>query len=321
MVTGITGQDGRWLSVLLKDKGYEVVGLAPLGRPSFTTEDFPELETVKIERVDYFNTSNIESLIEKYQPREFYNLASVSSVRESFSNPIETLRINAHFTTLLLEVLRGFPNVRFYQASSSEMFGGQLDQPMSEKSSFQPRSPYAVSKLLAHEAAILYRQTYGMHISCGILFNHESRLRSTRFVSRKITQGVAKIVLGKSETLSLGSLTPIRDWGAAEDYVEAMWLMLQQDLPDDYIIATGEPRSVLDFATIALKAAGLSDDPATLISTDKSLVRTVEIDAIWGDASKAKEKLGWQPKISFEDLVADMIKCDLSVEETQTDSG
>ena len=194
------------------------------------------------------------------------------------------------------------------------MFGGQLDQPMSEKSSFRPRSPYAVSKVLAHEAAVLYRQTYGMHISCGILFNHESRLRTTRFVSRKITQGVAKISLGQSKTLSLGSLTPIRDWGAAEDYVEAMWLMLQQDLPDDYIIATGEPRSVLDFATIALKAAGLSDDPATLISTDRSLVRNVEIDAIWGDASKAKEKLGWQPKISFEDLVADMIKYDLGLE-------
>ena len=316
MVTGITGQDGRWLSVLLKEKGYEVVGLVPLERPPFTKEDFPELETIKIERVDYFNTSSIKSLIEKYQPQEFYNLASVSSVRESFHNPIETLRINAYFVTLLLEVLRGFPKVRFYQASSSEMFGGQLDQPMSEKSSFQPTSPYAMSKVLAHEAAVLYRQTYEMHISCGILFNHESRLRSTRFVSRKITQGVAKISLGQRKTLSLGSLTPVRDWGAAEDYVEAMWLMLQQDLPDDYIIATGEPRSVLDFATIALKAAGLSDDPATLISTDKSLVRKIEIDAIWGDASKAKEKLGWQPKISFEDLVADMIKYDLGVEGT-----
>jgi GDPmannose 4,6-dehydratase len=316
IITGITGQDGRLLSVFLREKGYHIVGLVPEDRNPFSIKEFPELRSVKIERVDYFNTGEIRSLIDKYRPQEFYNLASLSSVRESFNDPIKTLRINCHFTTLLLEILRGFPSVKFYQASSSEMFGNQIVQPMTEESIFRPESPYAVSKVLAHNAATLYRQTYGMHISCGILFNHESRLRSPRFVSRKITQGVVKISLGHSDKLLMGSLTPVRDWGAAKDYVEAMWLMLQQDSPDDYIVATGEPRSVLDFVNAAFKAAGISIDPATLISIDRSLVRRVEIDTIWGDASKAKEKLGWQPKISFEELVADMIEHDFGIEES-----
>ena len=311
LITGISGQDGRLLTNFLLKKQYEVVGMISSLKKDFNYLEFPELSQVKFEVVDYNDLIQITKTIEKHKPDEIYNLTSLSSVAESFQKPIQTFELNSHFTIRLFEALSKYPNIKFYQASSSEMFGNQSIQPMNELSEFRPTSPYAISKVTAHHAADFYRTAYGLQISCGILFNHESYLRSSKFVSKKIINGVANIVLGKSEKISLGSLTAIRDWGAAEDYVQAMWLMLQVDQPDDFVIATGRPRSVLDFVSTAFEAAGLKVDPLSKITIDEGSFRKVDIDAIWGDARKAKEILGWEPRIEFKEMVRKMLDYEL----------
>jgi GDPmannose 4,6-dehydratase len=217
----------------------------------------------------------------------------------------------------VLEILRnvkGLDEIRFYQASSSEMFGNGPVGQKTEDSEFFPTSPYAVSKLFSHQTCQLYRKAYGMFISCGILFNHESSFRTENFVSRKITRDVARIATGKKEKITLGSLSPRRDWGYAGDYVEAMWMMLQQESSENYVIASGKPHSVFDFAAKAIKAAGLSGDPMSYIETDATLVRPLEIEETWGDASKAQKELGWQPKVSFEELIEKMVAFDIDLE-------
>jgi GDPmannose 4,6-dehydratase len=317
IITGITGQDGRFLSQLLLAKDYHVIGLVASNRMkknSQLAEDFAEIE---LREVDFKDSDDLFHAISDYRPDELYNLVAASSVKYSFDHPFDTAEITAMTPIRILEVLRkssSLKDLRFYQASSSEMFGNSATSRKSEESEFAPTSPYAIAKLFAHQSCQVYRKAYGMFISCGILFNHESSYRSEDFVSRKISRQVARIVTGQSEKLTLGSLTPYRDWGFAGDYVEAMWLMLQHDKPDDFIVASGKPHSVLDFASEALQVAGLPGDPHSYIETDSKFIRPLEISANWGDASKAREELGWQPKVSFEELVKMMVLKDIEIE-------
>jgi GDPmannose 4,6-dehydratase len=238
-------------------------------------------------------------------------------VKYSFDHPFETAQITAIAPVRILEVLRHIrstKDIKFYQASSSEMFGNGPSCGKTEASEFFPTSPYAVSKLFAHQTCQIYKNAYGIFIACGILFNHESSYRSEKFVSRKISKEVARIATGKKDKMVLGSLTPRRDWGFAGDYVEAMWLMLQHENPENYIIASGKSHSVFDFAAAALKSAGLTGDPMNYIETDSTLVRPLEIEASWGDSTKARTELGWQPKVSFEKLVEMMVAHDIELE-------
>lgn len=317
IITGITGQDGRFLSKLLLAKSYHVIGLVAIDRIGKIDEMLDEFMNIEIRGVDFKDSDNLLKAIEDYSPDELYNLVAASSVKYSFDNPFETVEITAMTPIRILEVLRRnsrLKDLRFYQASSSEMFGNSIISKKSEKSEFLPSSPYAIAKLFAHQTCQVYRKAYGMFISCGILFNHESFYRSEDFVSRKISRQVARIATGKSEKITLGSLTPFRDWGFAGDYVEAMWLMLQHDVPDDFIIASGKPHSVLEFASEALRVAGLQGDPRSYIETDSKLTRPLEIAANWGDATKAKDELGWEPKVSFEELVKMMVLRDIEIE-------
>jgi GDPmannose 4,6-dehydratase len=256
-------------------------------------------------------------VITEVQPDEFYNLVAASSVKYSFDHPFETAQITAITPVRILEVLRHIrliKDIKFYQASSSEMFGNGPSSGKTEASEFFPTSPYAVSKLFAHQSCQIYKNAYGIFIACGILFNHESSYRNEKFVSRKISREVARIATGKKDKMVLGSLTPRRDWGFAGDYVEAMWLMLQHENPENYIIASGKSHSVFDFAATALKSAGLTEDPMSYIETDSTLVRPLEIEASWGDSTKARTELGWQPKVSFEKLVEMMVAHDIELE-------
>jgi GDPmannose 4,6-dehydratase len=317
IVTGVTGQDGRFLADFLLNKGYRVVGLVSVDRIVQGADWIQNYSEVELLAVDFNDSISLSEAITKIRPDEFYNLAAASSVKYSFEHPFETAQITAMTPVRILEILRGtntLSNVKFYQASSSEMFGNGLTGQKNEESEFFPTSPYAVSKLFAHQTCQMYRKAYGMFISCGILFNHESSLRSEKFVSRKITRDVARISTGKKEKIVLGSLTPRRDWGYAGDYVEAMWLMLQHESPEDFVIASGKSHSVFDFAAAAIKAAGLQGDPLDYIDTDSNFKRPLEIDATWGDASKAKRELGWQPKIGFEELIKKMVAFDLNLE-------
>jgi len=318
LITGITGQDGSYLSELLLEKGYEVHGIIRrsssfnTGRIIHLFKDIHETDNrYFLHYGDLTDGSRLEQLVERIAPDEVYNLAAQSHVRISFDEPIYTANVVALGMLRLLEAIRtvfGNSHVRFYQASSSEMYG-LAPAPQSEKTPFYPRSPYACAKAYAYYQVINYREGYNLHASNGVLFNHESPRRGETFVTRKITRGIARILAGKDKKLYLGNLDAKRDWGYAKDYVEAMWLMLQQDTPDDYVIATGESWSVKDFLYEAATLVGI--EWQDFVEIDKRYFRPTEVDLLVGDAAKAREKLGWKPKVSFSELVRLMMKADL----------
>jgi|TARA_X000001388_G_scaffold25909_1_gene18112 GDPmannose 4,6-dehydratase len=311
LITGITGQDGAYLAELLLDKKYRVIGLKRRSS-SFNTGRVDHIfghPRFHMEFFDLNDPGSIWRLINKYKPDEFYNLAAQSHVRVSFDIPENTVDGIAMGTLKIMNALRELrPNCRFYQASSSEMFGDNPSVPQSEATVFQPASPYACAKLFAHNLVNNYRVGYGMHASSGILFNHESPKRGETFVTRKITLAAAKIKLGLQDTLYLGNLDAKRDWGFAGDYVEAMWLMLQQKHPDDYVIATGETHTVKEFLEEVFSLAGL--DVNKHVKIDERLFRPHEVPLLLGDSSKAKKVLGWQPKVTFKDLARIMYESD-----------
>ena len=312
MVTGITGQDGSYLAELLLQKGYRVVGLKR--RTSLLSTDridhIFDNPMLSLEYYSLHDATTLYRLLEKYKPQEFYNLAAQSHVRVSFEVPVETVDTIVGGTLKILEAIRHVdPSTRVYQASSSEMFGDNPQAPQSESTLLMPASPYACAKVFAHNLCRNYRESYGMHISSGILFNHESPRRGETFVTRKITLAAARIKLGLQEKLYLGNLDAKRDWGFAGDYVNAMWLMLQQDNPDDYVIATGETYTVKQFLEKVFKIAGL--DIEKHVEIDSRLFRPHEVPLLLGDASKAKEKLGWQSKVDLNGLAEMMYKSDL----------
>jgi GDPmannose 4,6-dehydratase len=317
LITGITGQDGHHLSELLLSKGYEVHGLVN-GQRNSREESFSKLfPSVKLHRGDLTDFSSLLQVLDIVRPDEIYNLGAISFVGLSFQQPELTANITGLGVLRLLEAVRKSglqTHVRFYQASSSEMFGKVRSTPQNELTPFYPRSPYGVAKTFAHYTCVNYREAYGLHISTGILFNHEGEHRGHEFVSRKITSNVARIKLGKQENFSLGDISPKRDWGYAGDYVEAMWLMLQQEIPDDYVIATGVAHSVEDFVKEALTAAGLEGEIDEYLSFDPKQIRPSEVDLLIGDATKAHEKLGWYPKLSFKDLVSKMVANDIKIQ-------
>jgi GDPmannose 4,6-dehydratase len=319
LITGVTGQDGSYLAELLLDKGYEVHGVIRrsssfnTGRIQHIFEDIhkPEVK-LHLHYGDMTDELGLERLLDRTRPDEIYNLAAQSHVRVSFDQPIYTVDVVAMGTMRLLEAIRNVELekvTRFYQASSSEIFGKVLSTPQSETTPFNPMSPYACGKVFCHHIINNYREAYGIHASNGILFNHESPRRGETFVTRKITRGLARILAGLDDKLYLGNLDAIRDWGYAGDYVEAMWLMMQQDEPDDYVIATGESHSVRDFLVESFRAVGL--DWQDYVEIDPRYFRPSEVDALIGDATKACEKLGWTPKTRFRDLVHMMLKADL----------
>jgi GDPmannose 4,6-dehydratase len=306
LITGITGQDGSYLAELLLAKGYEVHGLIRRSS-SFNTQRIDHIfDRLKLHHGDLSDSGNLTTLLLHISPHEVYNLAAQSHVRVSFDVPEYTGQVTGIGCVRLLEAIRQLGlHPRFYQASSSEQYGKVQAVPQSETTPFYPRSPYAVAKQFAHWSVVNYRESYGMHASCGILFNHESPRRGETFVTRKIAKAAARIKLGKQNKLSLGNLGAKRDWGHAKEYVEAMWLMLQQDEPDDYVIATGETYSVREFLTVAFEHLNL--DWRDFVEIDAKYYRPAEVDLLVGDYSKAKAKLGWEPKIKFQDLVCEMV--------------
>jgi GDPmannose 4,6-dehydratase len=310
LVTGIGGQDGSYLAELLLSKGYEVHGIIRRAS-SFNTGRIDHIfDQLHIHHGDMADASCLARLLEKVAPNEIYNLAAQSHVRVSFDVPVYTADVDALGTVRLLEAIRDTRlNTRFYQASSSEMFGRVQETPQTETTPFYPRSPYGCAKVFSYWITKNYREAYGLHASNGILFNHESPRRGETFVTRKITRAVARIKAGLQKRLSLGNLDAKRDWGFAGDFVEAMWLMLQQNQPDDYVIATGETHSVRDFLALAFAHAGL--DWQLYVDIDPRLLRPSEVDLLIGDASKAKRHLNWEPKIKFHQLVAMMVEADM----------
>jgi len=316
LVTGVTGQDGAYLADLLLKKGYRVIGLKR--RTSLINTDridhiFESTEDIMNFDLVYGNVidaGNIYRTLQDYQPDEIYNLAAQSHVRVSFDTPEETAKFVAMGTLRLLEAVRNVcPHVKFYQASSSEMFGDNPAHPQNELTRLMPASPYACAKVFAHNLVRNYRESYGLHASSGILFNHESPRRGETFVTRKITTAAARIKMGQQDKLYLGNLDAKRDWGFAGDYVEAMWLMLQQDEPDDYVIATGETHTVREFLQEVFDHADLSIEEH--VEIDERLFRPHEVPLLLGDPSKAQKKLGWQPKVKFKELARMMYDEDL----------
>jgi GDPmannose 4,6-dehydratase len=311
LVTGITGQDGSYLAELLLAKGYRVVGMTR----RTSTEVHERIEhivgDVEILSGDLLDQSSMTSIVYEVRPDEIYNLAAQSFVPASWSQPVLTGEFTALGVTRMLEAIRQVnPAIRFYQASSSEMFGNAVESPQNEKTAFYPRSPYGVAKIYGHWITVNYRESYGLYASSGICFNHESPRRGKEFVTRKISDGVARIKLGLAPELRLGNLDAQRDWGYAGDFVRAMWMMLQPPAPDDFVIATGRTHSVRDFVRIAFEAAGLgSYEPYVVV--DPRFVRPAEVDQLIGDASKARRVLGWEPTVGFEELVAMMVEADL----------
>jgi GDPmannose 4,6-dehydratase len=317
-ITGITGQDGSYLAEFLLEKGYRVLGL--YRRTSMEDKhrfenisaivNHPNLKLIEADVTDYFSVQNIFRL---YRIDEFYNLAAQSHVGTSFISPETTHQINSTGVLNCLEVIRSLsPNTRFYQASTSELYGDNTNAPQSESTTFQPVSPYACSKLCGHNFVINYRKAYGLHASCGILFNHESPRRGEKFVTRKVTKAAARIKLGLQGKLELGNLNSMRDWGYAKEYVEGMWLMLQQDQADDYVLATGETHTIQELVEYAFGLAGLDWKKYVSISEDQ--MRPSEVPLLCGDASKAKTKLGWEPKVKFKELIEIMYNSDLEKE-------
>ncbi len=319
LITGITGQDGQYLAEFLHAKGYEVFGLV-IGQRNPKAESVQEeLPFVQLIGGDLRDLPSLIAAVETSQPDEVYNLGAISFVALSFKQPELTAEVTGLGVLRMLEAIRivggsGEQNpVRFYQASSSEMFGKVRESPQTETTGFYPRSPYGVAKVFGHYITVNYREAYGLFACSGMLFNHESPRRGPEFVTRKITKAVARIKLGLQQEVALGNLDASRDWGYAGDYVEAMWLMLQQDEPDDYVIATGEKHSVREFLELAFEAAGI-DDPDRYVTIDERHMRPAEVDYLVGDASKAKEKLGWEPKVSFPELLRIMVEHDLEEE-------
>jgi len=310
LITGITGQDGSYLAELLLEKGYDVYGL--VRRSSL--EKFDRINHIrdylKLVQGDLSDQSSLDEAIRTIAPDEVYNLAAQSFVPTSWNQPVLTAEVTGIGVTRVLEALRKYkPDARFYQASSSEMFGKVREVPQNEETPFYPRSPYGVSKVYAHYITVNYRESYGIFACSGILFNHESPRRGLEFVTRKISHGVSKIRKGLSKEVHMGNVEAYRDWGYAPEYVEAMWLMLQQDEPDDYVIATGETHSVKDFLQLAFNYVGLEWEE--YVVTDKSLIRPAEVDHLVGDSTKAREKLGWRPHTDFKRLVEVMVEADL----------
>jgi GDPmannose 4,6-dehydratase len=315
LITGITGQDGAYLARFLLNKGYRVFGLvrrSSSNAPYWRLDYLQITDCVTLVEGDITDLTGLVRVIEQVEPDEVYNLAAQSFVGLSWSQPLLTADVTAIGAHNMLEALRmAAPSARFYQASSSEMFGKVPTPIQNENTPFYPRSPYGVSKVYAHQMTINYRESFDMHASCGILFNHESPLRGIEFVTRKITDGVAKIAAGKASVLDLGNIHATRDWGHARDYVRAMWLMLQKDGPSDYVIATGESISVMDFASKAFDCVGL-DWKQYVRYDEAALMRPLEVHHLRGDASKAKVRLGWTPEANVDNLVEEMVSADVA---------
>ncbi len=310
LITGVTGQDGSYLAEFLLGKDYEVFGMV---RRS-STESYERIghlvDRITLVQADLLDPASLTSALEDARPTEVYNLAAQSFVPTSWRQPVLTAEFTGVGVTRMLEALRRVdPGIRFYQASSSEMFGKVREVPQTELTPFYPRSPYGVAKAYGHFITVNYRESYGLFAVSGILFNHESPRRGLEFVTRKISDGVARIKLGLADELRLGNLDAKRDWGFAGDYVRAMWLMLQQDEADDFVIATGKPHSVQEFVDAAFGHVGL--DPATYVELDPQFLRPAEVDHLVGDASKAQAQLGWEPEVSFDGLVQMMVDADL----------
>ncbi len=311
LITGVTGQDGSYLAEFLLERDYEVIGMV---RRS-STLNFERIAHIQDKLTlapgDLLDEGSLISVLSEYKPDEIYNLAAQSFVQTSFGQPVLTGETTALGVTRMLEAIR-FTNrdVRFYQASSSEMFGKVVEVPQSEATPLYPRSPYGVAKVYGHWMTINYRESYDLHASSGILFNHESPRRGLEFVTRKVTNAVARIKLGLQDTVSLGNLDAQRDWGYAADYVEAMWLMVQADAPDDYVIATGETHTVRELCEVAFTAVGLQMEDHVVL--DERFLRPAEVDLLVGDASKAEQKLGWERKVGFRELVEMMVESDLA---------
>ncbi len=311
VITGITGQDGSYLAELLLEKGYEVVGVTRrLSAPN--QERIEHLRgRIELRHADLLDQMSLLNVVDEVRPHELYNLAAMSFVPASWQQPILTGEYNAQGVTRILDAIRRLDtSIRFYQASSSEMFGKVWETPQNEETPFHPRSPYGVSKTFAHHITVNYRESYDLFAVSGILFNHESPRRGLEFVTRKVTDAVARIKLGLVDHLSLGNLDARRDWGFAGDYVRAMWMMLQQDAPCDYVIATGVSRSVRELVEIAFGHVGL--DWQRHVRTDPGLLRPAEVDHLIGDASKARTELGWSPVVDFKALIGMMVDADLA---------
>ncbi len=320
LITGITGQDGSYLAEHLLDQGYEVVGVVRHSSADTAPRIEHLREQIALEGADLVDQTSLLNIIDRYQPDEIYNLAAQSFVPTSWQQPILTGEVTALGVTRLLEAVRlSRPEARVYQASSSEMFGKVREVPQTETTPFYPRSPYGVAKLYGHWIAVNYRESYGMHVCSGILFNHESPRRSTQFVSRKITDRVARIKRGLAHELRLGNLNAQRDWGYAPDYVRAMALMLRQEVPQDYVVATGETHSVREFCELAFAAADLDWSDHVII--DPALLRPADVDLLVGDATLAQTELGWAPTVTFPELVRLMVAADLAQVETEIARG
>ena len=315
VITGITGQDGAYLSQLLLDKGYRVVGVvrrsSHFGVATHRLDWLGVTDRVELIDGDLLDQGGLSRIVRSAKPDEVYNLAAQSFVKTSWDQPVLTAQSTGIGTVNVLEAVRlEAPGARFYQASSSEMYG-LIQEPMqSETTPFYPRSPYAAAKLFSHWMTVNYRESFGMFACSGILFNHESPLRGLEFVTRKVTDAAARIALGKADELPMGNMDAKRDWGHAKDYVRAMWLMLQQDRPDDYVVATGRTTSVHDLIKTAFDHVGL--DPSKHVKTDPSFMRPAEVDVLLGNPAKAKEHLGWEPKIGLEEMIREMVDADLA---------
>ena len=314
LITGITGQDGAYLAALLLEKDYRVVGMARRSASadmvSARLRWLGVLDRIELVDGDLLDLSSLIRIVQQVEPDEVYNLAAQSFVAASWQQPLLTGQATGIGAANMLEAVRlARPQARFYQASSSEMYGLIQERVQTERTPFYPRSPYAVAKLYAHWMTVNYRESFGLHASSGILFNHESPLRGIEFVTRKVTDGVARIKLGLATRLPLGNLDATRDWGHARDYVQAMWLMLQQDAADDYVVATGRTTSIRELCRLAFSQAGLDYEEHVVTRSD--LIRPAEVDVLLGDAGKARTVLGWQAETSLEDMIAEMVEADL----------
>lgn len=310
VITGITGQDGSYLAEFLLTQGYEVFGIVRRSSIDNCDRISHLLEQIRFLQADLLDQSSLIAALRTARPQEVYNLAAQSFVPTSWDQPVLTGQFTALGVTQVLEAIRAVdPSIRFYQASSSEMFGKPIESPQRETTPFHPRSPYGVAKVYGHHITVNYRESYNLFACSGILFNHESPRRGVEFVTRKISQGVAQIKLGKARELRLGNLKAERDWGFAGDYVRAMWMMLQQEQADDYVVGTGLAHSVADFVEIAFQSAGL--DHQDFVKVDPAFFRPAEVDHLKADPSKARQTLGWKPEISFAELVEMMVEHDI----------
>ena len=310
LITGVTGQDGSYLAELLFEKGYEVFGMTRRASTENVSRISHLVDRITLLQGDLLDPPSLVSALNTSQPTEVYNLGAQSFVPTSWNQPVLTAEFTGVGVTRMLEAVRSVdPEIRFYQASSSEMFGKVREVPQNERTPFYPRSPYGVAKTYGHYITVNYRESYGLYAVSGILFNHESPRRGLEFVTRKISDGVARIKLGLANEIRLGNLDAERDWGYAGDYVEAMWKMLQQDEPEDYVVATGEPHSVRQFANLAFEYAGLEADE--FLQIDPEFLRPAEVDHLVGDATKARTELGWEPGTSFRELVELMVDADV----------